>query len=107
LLPSDQVKFFDRIMLCNNMLHWYIEIDGDELTFKISNTVVDMIIGELLFRPADEMVALEHDNGEVLDPSIVEHVARLIKLKRNALLLFKPDGEVDDKSYVVVIKNVK
>jgi hypothetical protein len=31
----------------------------------------------------------------------------LIKLKRNALLLFKPDGEADNGLYVVVIKNVK
>jgi hypothetical protein len=56
--------FFDRIVSRNNTLHWYIEIDGDELTLKISNTVVDTIIGELLFRPKDEIAALEHDNGE-------------------------------------------
>ena len=91
----------------NNTLHRYIEIDGDELTLKISNAVVDTIIGELLFRPKDEMAALEHDDGEALDPNIVEHVVRLIKLKHNALLLFKPDGKANDGSYVVVIKNVK
>ncbi len=42
----------------NNTLHRYIEIDGDELTLKISNVVVDTIIGELLFRLEDEMAAL-------------------------------------------------
>ena len=107
LSPSEQLKFFDRIVSRNNMLHRYIEIDGDELTLKISKAVVDTIISELLFRPEDEMAALEHDDGEALDPNIVERAARLIKLKRNALLLFKPDGEADDGSYVVVIKNVK
>ncbi|CAM6051710.1 unnamed protein product [Sphagnum compactum] len=107
LSPSDQVKFFDGIVSRNNTLHRYIEIDGDELTFKISNAVIDTIIGELLFRPEDEMAALEHDDGEVLDPNITERAARLIKLKRNALLLFKPDGKADDGSYIVVIKNVK
>ncbi len=72
----------------NNTLHRYIDIDEDELTLKISNFVVDTIIGELLFRPEDEMATLEHDDGEALDPNIVEHAVRLIKLKRNALLLF-------------------
>ncbi|CAM6027359.1 unnamed protein product [Sphagnum balticum] len=75
--------------------------------FKISNVVVDTIIGELLFRPEDEMAALEHDDGEALDPNIAECATRLIKLKHNALLLFKPDSEADDGSYVVMIKNVK
>jgi hypothetical protein len=107
LSPSEQLKFFDGIVLRNNTLHRYIEIDGDELTLKISNAVVDTIIGELLFRPEDEMAALEHDDGEAFDPNIVERVARLIKLKRNALLLFKPDGGANDGSYDVVIKNVK
>jgi len=91
----------------NNTLHRYIEIDGDELMLKISNVVVDTIIGELLFRPEDEMAVLEHDDGEALDPNIAEHVARLIKLKRNALLLFKPDCEADNGSYIVMIKNIK
>ena len=91
----------------NNTLHRYIEIDGDELTLNISNAVVDTIIGELLFRPEDEMAALEHDDGDALDPNIAERAARLIKLKRNALLLFKTDIEADNGSYVVVIKNIK
>ncbi len=107
LSPSEQLKFFDEIVSRNNTLHQYIEIDGDELTLKISNAVVDTIIGELLFRPEDEMAALEHDDGEALDPNIAEHAARLIKLKRNALLLFKPNCEADDGSYIVMIKNVK
>ncbi|CAK9203931.1 unnamed protein product [Sphagnum troendelagicum] len=107
LSPSEQLKFFDGIVSRNNTLHRYIEIDGDKLTLKMSNAVVDTIIGELLFRPEDEMAALEHDDGEALDPNIAEHVARLIKLKRNALLLFKPDCEADDGSYIVMIKNVK
>ncbi len=51
LSPSEQLKFFDGIVSCNNTLHQYIEIDGDELTLKISNAVVDTIIGEFLFRP--------------------------------------------------------
>jgi hypothetical protein len=106
LSPSEQLKFFNEIVSRNNMLHWYIEIDGDELTLKISNAVVDTIIGELLFRPEDEMAALKHDDGEALDPNIAEHVARLIKLKRNALLLFKPYYEADDGSYIVMIKNI-
>jgi hypothetical protein len=58
LSPSEQLKFFDGIMSRNNTLHRYIEIDGDELTLKISNVVVDTIIGELLFRLEDEMAAL-------------------------------------------------
>jgi len=53
------------------------------------------------------MAALEHNDGEALDPNIAEHVARLIKLKRNALLLFKPNYKVDDGLYIVMIKNVK
>jgi hypothetical protein len=107
LSSFEQLKFFDGIVSCNNTLHRYIEIDGDELTLKISNAVVNTIIGELLFRPKDEMAALEHDDGEALDPNIAEHAARLIKLKRNALLLFKPDCEADDGSYIIMIKNVK
>ncbi len=88
----------------NNTLHRYIEIDGDDLTLKISNVIVDTIIGELLFRPEDEMATLEHDDGKAFDPNIVEHVVRLIKLKCNAFLLFKSDGKTDDGSYVVVIR---
>ncbi len=107
LLPFEQLKFFNEIMSCNNTLHRYIEIDGDELMLKISNAVVDTIIGELLFWPEDEMAALEHDDGEALDSNIAERAACLIKLKCNAFLLFKSDGEADDGSYVVVIKNVK
>ncbi|KAH9536202.1 hypothetical protein CY35_17G095900 [Sphagnum magellanicum] len=53
---SEQFKFFNGIVSRNNMLHRYIEIDDDELTLKISNVVVDTIIGELLFRPEDEMI---------------------------------------------------
>jgi hypothetical protein len=83
LSPSEQLKFFDGIVSRNNTLHQYIEIDGNELTLKISNAVVDTIIGELLFRLEDEMAALEHDDGEALDPNIAERAARLIKLKRN------------------------
>ncbi|CAM6058285.1 unnamed protein product [Sphagnum tenellum] len=107
LLPSEQLKFFDGIVSRNNTLHRYIEIDDDKLTFKISNDVVDTIIGELLFRPEDEMAALEHDNGEALDPNIAKRATRLIKLKRNALLLFKLDDEANDGSYIVMIKNVE
>jgi len=107
LSPSEQLKFFNGILSRNNTLHWYIKIDDNELTFKISNAVVDMIIGELLFQLENEMAAFEHDNGEALDPNIAERVARLIKLKHNALPLFKPDSEADDRSYIVVIKNVK
>jgi hypothetical protein len=91
----------------NNRLHRYIEIDDDKLTLKISNAVVDTIIGKLLFQPEDEMAALEHDDGEALNPNIVERATRMIKLKRNTLLLFKSDGKADDGSYVVMIKNVK
>jgi len=89
------------------MLHRYIEIDDDELMLKISNAVIDTIIGELLFWSKDEMATFEHNDGEALDLNIAECAIRLIKLKRNALLLFKPNGEADDGSYVVVIKNVK
>ncbi|CAK9230675.1 unnamed protein product [Sphagnum troendelagicum] len=53
------------------------------------------------------MATLEHDNGEALDLNIAERATRLIKLKHNTLLLFKPDIEADDGLYVVVIKNVK
>ncbi len=56
----------------NNTLHWYREIDDNKLTLKISNVVVDTIIGELLFRPEDEMVALEHDDGKVFDMNITK-----------------------------------
>ncbi|CAK9202398.1 unnamed protein product [Sphagnum troendelagicum] len=107
LLPSEQLKFFDGIVSRNNTLHRYIEIDGNELTLKMSNVVVDTIIGELLFRPKDEMASLEHDDGEALDSNIVEHATRLIKLKCNALLQFKSNDEADDGLYVVVIKNIK
>jgi hypothetical protein len=107
LSPSEQLKFSNGIVLRNNTLHRCIEIDGDELSFKISNTVVDTIIGELLFQPEDEMAALMHNDGEAFDLNITERATHLIKLKRNALLLFKSDGETDNGSYVVVIKNVK
>ncbi|KAH9558971.1 hypothetical protein CY35_06G034900 [Sphagnum magellanicum] len=69
---SEQLKFFNGILSRNNTLHWYIENDGNELTFKISNAVVDTIIGELLFQPKNEMAALEHNNGEALNPNIAE-----------------------------------
>ncbi len=91
----------------NNTLHQDIEIDGDKLTLKISNAVVETIIGELLFQPEDEMATFEHNDGEALDPNITKRATRLIKLEHNALLLFKPDGKADDESYAVVIKNVK
>jgi len=107
LSPFEQLKFFDGIVSRNNMLHRYIEIDDDELMLKISNAIIDTIIGELLFWSKDEMATFEHNDGEALDLNIAECAIRLIKLKRNALLLFKPDGEADDGSYVVVIKNVK
>jgi hypothetical protein len=81
LSPSEQLKFSNGIVLRNNTLHRCIEVDGDELTFKISNTVVDTIIGELLFRPEDEMATFKHNDGEAFDLNIAERATRLIKLK--------------------------
>jgi hypothetical protein len=76
-----------------------MDMEGDEINLVVSTEIVDVIIGEMLFRPEDELDAADDDLASVGDRN-----RNIEKLRRNALQLFKLNENKD--GYSVSIKRV-
>jgi hypothetical protein len=64
-----------------------MDMEGDEINLVVSTKIVDVIIGEMLFRPEDE---LEDDLAGISDRN-----RNIEKLRRSALQLFKLNENKD------------
>ncbi|RHY22233.1 hypothetical protein DYB32_009561 [Aphanomyces invadans] len=84
-----QDSFFDLAIHRANTMHNYIVVDSDEINLVISDSIVKVIIGEMIFRPEDEVVTLEADgdDGEELT-GIDARNRKIAKLRCSALSLF-------------------
>ncbi|KAH8956639.1 hypothetical protein BDL97_07G051700 [Sphagnum fallax] len=83
------------------------KIDDDVLEFVLSRSIVDIIIGELMFQPDDELAEIEDEDPDII---VVSRSAKITKLRHHAMSLFKANDDVDDdelRAYKVEIKNVK
>jgi len=80
-------------------MYHYIDMEGDEINLVVSTEIVDVIIGQMLFRPEDELNAADDDLASVGD-----HNQKIKKLRRGALQLFKLNKNND--GYIVNIKRV-
>jgi hypothetical protein len=78
-LSSDCKKnYFEEAIRRASTLHNFMNLGRDELTFRVSREIVEVIIGELMFCPEDEL-------GDDEDGHIAEHKAKFAQLKRNTL----------------------
>ncbi|ETW01011.1 hypothetical protein H310_06647 [Aphanomyces invadans] len=82
-----QDSFFDLAIPRANTMHNYIDMDSDEINLVISDSIVKVIIGEMMFRPEDEVAALEadDDDGEELT-GIDARNRKIAKLRRRSPL---------------------
>jgi hypothetical protein len=55
--------FADLVARCNT-LHQYWNIDGNVLEFNISREIVEIVIGDLFFRPEDELASAETESED-------------------------------------------
>jgi len=107
LSQGEKKVFFATLISRNNALYQYFEIDGNVLEFVLSRSIVDIIIGELMFRPDDELAEIEDEDPDII---VVSRSAKIAKLCHHAMSLFKANDDVDDdesRAYKVEIKNVK
>ncbi|RHY88145.1 hypothetical protein DYB37_013567 [Aphanomyces astaci] len=85
-------------------LHNYWDISNDTVTFKMSASVINGIIGELMFKKEDELSATDHEENDDVDDAVAQAEklsARAADSKRRAMELFV---EQEDRSYVATIK---
>ncbi|CAK9276987.1 unnamed protein product [Sphagnum jensenii] len=99
LLPNEQDTFFDSVQPRANTMYHYMDMEGDEINLVVSTEIVDVIIGEMLFRPEDELDAVDDDLAGVDDRN-----RNIEKLRCSALQLFKLNENKD--GYTVSIKRV-
>jgi hypothetical protein len=100
LSPGEQDMFFDSVQPRTNTMYHYMDMEGDEINLVVSTEIVDVIIGEMLFHPEDELDAVDDDDLA----GIGDHNRNIEKLRRNALQLFKLNENKD--GYTVSIKRV-
>jgi len=81
-------------------MYHYMDMEGNEINLVVSTKIVDVIIGEMLFRPEDELDVVDDDDLA----SISDRNRNIKKLHRSALQLFKLDENKD--GYTVSIKKV-
>ncbi len=72
----------------------------DKINLVVSTEIVDVIIGEMLFRPEDKLDAADDDDLA----GVRNHNRNIEKLRRSVLQLFKLNENKDD--YTVNIKRV-
>ncbi|RHY13305.1 hypothetical protein DYB32_010936, partial [Aphanomyces invadans] len=58
-----KARFKGRIALSNTLYNW--DLTGDVLEFSMSSETVEVVITELMFRPEDEMAALDNNMDEI------------------------------------------
>ncbi len=90
LLPNEQDTFFDSVQPCANTMYHYMDMEGDEINLVVSTEIVDVIIGEMLFRPEDELDAVDDDLAGVGDRN-----RNIEKLRCSVLQLFKLNENKD------------
>ncbi|CAK9253641.1 unnamed protein product [Sphagnum jensenii] len=59
---GEQDTFFNSVQPLTNTMYHYMDMEGDEINLVVSTEIVDVIIGEMLFRPEDELDALDDDD---------------------------------------------
>jgi hypothetical protein len=59
---DEQVSFFNSVQPRTNTMYHYIDMEGDEINLVVSIEIVDVIIGEMLFHPEDELDTADNDN---------------------------------------------
>ncbi|KAH9564271.1 hypothetical protein CY35_04G016800 [Sphagnum magellanicum] len=101
LLSGEQDSFFDLVQFRANTMYQYIDMEGDEINLVISIEIVDVIIGEMLFRPEDELDAAAANDDL---PGVSNRNQKIEKLRCGALQLFKLNENNDE--YTVNIKKV-
>jgi hypothetical protein len=107
---KDKQHFFDNKIKVTNTLHRYMDLDNNILTFMISVSIVNMIIGDMFFR--DDKVVVDSD--DVDDDDVVGAAARKpakkLKEKTNPMKLFILNEVDDDEDnphwYTITIKNI-
>ncbi|CEP00974.1 hypothetical protein PBRA_008286 [Plasmodiophora brassicae] len=99
LSAVDQDAFFDNVQPCANLIFNYLDMESDEIIVDVSTEIVDVIIGQMLFRPADE---LDADGDDVA--GIDDRNRKIEKLRSHALRLFTVND--DEDGYTVTIKTV-
>ncbi|CAK9269703.1 unnamed protein product [Sphagnum jensenii] len=100
LSPGEQDTFFDSVHPRTNTMYHYMDMEADEINLVVSTKIVDVIIGEMLFCPEDELNAADDDNLA----GIGNCNRNIEKLCRSALQLFKLNE--NKHSYTVNIKRV-
>jgi hypothetical protein len=98
---SAKQLFFGSLIARSNTLHNYMDLDADAVTFNVSHEIVDIVIGQLLFRDDDELAAARDDEQDELVAA--NRASKVSKLKHNAMSLFI---QQEDGTYRAVIKNV-
>jgi hypothetical protein len=98
----ERKSFFEDTISRANTLHAHLDLDGDVIKYRMASKTVEVVVGELMFRPEDEILAAELDGNDVDDLNEAALVLKVAKLKRNAMKLF---SEQEDGSYSVTIKN--
>ncbi len=84
LSSDEQDSFFDSVQPHANTMYHYIDMEGNEINMVMSTEIVHVIIGEMLFRPEDELNATDDDDLASVD----DHNQKINKSRRGALLLF-------------------
>lgn len=90
--------YFKDVVARSHTLHNYLDKDKDTLTFDMSRETVEVIIGKLFFRDDDELAATDDQE----DLHAADRAAKILKLKENAMALFKRQ---EDGSYKVEVSN--
>ncbi len=62
LSPGEQDTFFDSMQPRTNTMYHYMDMEGDEINLVVSTEIVDVIIGEMLFRLEYELDTADDDD---------------------------------------------
>jgi len=101
LSPNEQHTFFDLVQPRANTMYHYMDMEGDKINLVVSTEIVDVIIGEMLFRPEDELNPADDDDDLA---SVGDCNRNIEKLRRSVLQLFKLNENNDD--YTISIKKI-